>query len=452
MAKEKNKTTEKKKKRGIVQRMMFGDDQKPDLTSEQMNMSSWETFKYLFFHRFGTMAALSLLSAIFAIPMILVLVLFTMNIRINNGFIPYSSNMGIGYPVVINAAQIGAETVLTYKTMECLILVPCIAVFALGISGNLYVIRKLIWEEPTSTVKDFFRGIKKCWLPSVIVGMVVGLTILLFIFTINFFNTYSFATGVKVLCIILASILLVFISIFSAFLLTQNAAFKMRPLVLIRNSLLFVVGTHIISIIFIGIAIAPTLLFLIPGGTVIIGIIYALIGISFSTLVISTYCHSCYRRFLYDKIDGKPASAVYQKRPTTAEEQRAAAEKSSEGTQKKRQAPVPYKNPKKRKKSIDEGTSITPLAPTFRREDLERLEKEHQDIMKESDLAEDDELGEIDDDLPDRDEAVENVADGENFAESSDEIAEDNENADGDDVTEDGDEEFAELTDAEKWL
>ena len=460
MAKDKDRPAGKKKRKGIVQRMMFGNDQKPDLTPEQMNMSAWETFKYLFFHRFGTMAALSLLTALFAVPLVLIIVIFQMNVTINNGFIPYSSNLGIGYPVVIDAAQIGAEAVLTYKTMECLILVPCVAVLALGVAGNLYVIRKLIWEEPTSTVKDFFRGIKKCWLPAIVTGFIVGLTVLLFMFTIYYFNTYEFSAGIKALCITLASILLVLVSLFSSFLLTQNAAFKMRPIALIRNSMLFVAGTHIISIIFVGIAVAPTLLFLIPGAKIIIGILYALFGASFTTLVISVYCHSCYRRFLYDKIDGKPNSAVYQKRLSAIEEQRA-AEAGGSTAQKKKQAPTPYKNPKKRKKSIDEGTSITPLAPTFRREDLERLEKEHRDVMLESNDTYDDELGEIDDedDTPVVDVGAEDTA---GIAQTSEEpdfdgdadLPDDTDEASDGDESGDksGDEEFAELTDAEKWL
>ena len=452
MAKDKNKSTEKKKRKGIVQRMMFGDDQKPDITPEQMNMSSWETFKFLFFHRFGTMAALSLLSTIFAIPMVAVILIFAMNLSGNYALIPFSSNLGVGYPVVIDAAQIGMETQFVYKVMQMLVLVPCIMVFSLGIAGNLYVIRKLIWEEPTSTVKDFFRGIKKCWLPAVVIGMVMGFTILLFVATLDFFDVFGYSTAAKVVSIILASILLVFVTLFSAFLLTQNAAFKMRPVVLIRNSALFVFGTHILSIIFIGIAVAPTLLFLIPDASakVIIGIIYALIGVSFTTLVTSVYCHSCYKRYLYDKIEGKPKSANYQKRPTTAEELRAAEAAKSDTAQKKRQPSAPYKNPKKRKKSIDEGTTLTPLSPTFRREDLERLEKEHQEIMQESEP--DDDADEVDDELTAKNDIAENELD--NAPETPDTVDDEitDDTVDDEDGGDTDDEEFAELTDAEKWL
>ena len=138
----------KKKKQSIVQRVMFGNDNKPDLTPEKMNVSKWAQFKNLFFGRFGTIVALNLLTCLFALPAVAVLVLFYMNKTIGNGFIPYSSNFGIGYPVITDAARLGEVMTFTYNLYEFALLVPCLAVFALGVAGNLYVMRKLIWEEP----------------------------------------------------------------------------------------------------------------------------------------------------------------------------------------------------------------------------------------------------------------------------------------------------------------
>lgn len=381
----------KKKKKGIVQRMMFGNEDKPDLTAEQMNMSKWAMFKYLFFGRFGTMVALNLLCVLFAAPGIFVSLIFYINISLNYSYIPYSTNLGIGYPVVTNAVAQGEMAAFMYQTVEFLALVPCVAIFALGLAGNFYVLRKLLWEEPTSTFKDFFRGIKKCWLPALLIGIAMGFTIMLFVFTLGYFDVYNLPVALKTVSIIFASFLLVFMTLFTAFFMTQNAAFKMRPMALIRNSMLFVLGTNFLAIFFIGIAVAPVFLWLIPGATAICIMIYLFVGITFTTLVITLYCHSCYKKFLYDKID---TSTVYAKRPDDIYER--AEEKAA-----KKKAPVPYKNPKKRKKSIDEGVSITPLAPTFRREDLERLEKEHEQVINESSDVYDDDLGELDDDADD---------------------------------------------------
>ncbi|MCM1368596.1 MAG: hypothetical protein NC184_07295 [Roseburia sp.] len=397
----KNTENKKKKQNGFVRRMMFGNENKPDLTAEQMNMSKWAMFKYLFFHRFGTMVMLNLLTCIFAIPAVIVVLLFYSNITVNNGLIPYSSNLVIGYPVVIDAMQQGTIAEFTYTVMEYLCLAPCISVLALGVAGNFYVMRKLMWEETTSTAKDFFRGIGKCWLPAVIMGLVVGLSIELLKFSLGYFDAYGQSTSLKAVCVTLSIILLVFITLFGAFFMTQNAAFKMRPMVLVRNSVLFVLGTNIQAVFFVGIGIAPAFLALIPGITLMLTIVYVLIGFSYSTLVITLFCHRCYEKFLYDKID--TPDSVYAKRPDDIADQ---AEKQARNKQRK-QAAAPYKNPKKRKKSIDEGSDITPLAPTFRREDLQRLEKEHEQILNESADADDgdaenpdmdDELGELEGD------------------------------------------------------
>ncbi|MDE6293175.1 MAG: hypothetical protein K2L88_00960, partial [Clostridiales bacterium] len=276
-------------------------------------------------------------------------------------------------PVVIDAAQMGAISDFSFSITQYLILVPCIAVFALGVAGNLYVIRKLIWDQPTSTFKDFFRGIKKCWLGALVMGFVFGLTLLLVAFSLDYFDTFKLPVAYKAISLTLSIILLVFMIIFASFFMTQLAAFKMKAIVLIRNSMLFVFGAFLQSVIFIGIGLIPVYLMFIPGITVLLAFIYVLIGFSFSTVVISLFCHYCYEKFLYDKITDKP-SAVYTKRESDVQ---------AEMEKPKKKQPTTYKNPKKRKKSIDEGASITPLAPTFRREDLERLQREHEQIMRE---------------------------------------------------------------------
>lgn len=366
---------EKKKKKGIVHKMMFGDEDKPDVTPEQLNVSKWAKFKEIFLGRFGTMVLLNLLTLLFALPAIAVMLLFYLNSTVASGYIPYSSNIGIGYPVVIDAVSLGAISDFTFGITEYLILVPCVAVFALGVAGNLYVIRKLIWDQPTSTFKDFFRGIKKCWLGALIMGLAFGLTLLLVKFSFGYFDAFNLPVAYKAIVLTLAIILLVFMIIFTSFFMTQHVAFQMSAMVLIRNSMLFVFGAFLQSIIFIGIGLIPVYLTFIPGMTMLIILLYVFVGFSFSTVVISLFCHFCYEKFLYDKVADKP-SAVYSKRESDV---------LSEPEKAKKKQPTTYKNPKKRKKSIDEGTSITPLTPTFRREDLERLQREHEQIMREGD-------------------------------------------------------------------
>lgn len=235
-------------------------------------------------------------------------------------------------------------------------------------------------DEQTRTVKDFFRGIKKCWLPALLIGILFGMTLLLVVFSLGFFDAYHLSTALKVVSITFSIILLVFMILFTSFFLTQTAAFKMKGTVLIRNSVLFVLGTNIQAILFIGIAIAPVFLVLVPGITMLLVMLFGFVGFSYTSLVITLYCHHCYEKLLYDKVSGKP-TAKYAKR----------SDDDGDDKTKKKTKTAQYKEPKKRKRSIDEGSDITPLTPTFRREDLERLQKEHEQVMLESEEVEIDE-------------------------------------------------------------
>lgn len=366
-----------KNKKGIVKRLMFGNEDKPDVTPEQLKLSKWEAFKFLLFGRFGTMVTLNLLTLVFALPMIVFMLMFYLNKIVAAGYIPYSSNIGIGYPVVTNAEQLGVLVDFTYTLTEYSILVPCIAILAVGMSGSLYVIRKLIWDQPVRVVKDFFIGIAKSWTQSFFVGLAFGMALLFAVFSLGYFDAYGHPVTLKAVSVTLAMILLVFMIIFTSFFMTQNAAFKMRVSVLIRNSVLFVFGAFLQSMIFIGIALIPVYFMFLPDMTMLLTIVYVFIGFSYTELVVTLFCHTCYEKFLYDKVTGAPPTA-YGKREHDAEEYDAKANK--------KKAQTNYKNPKKRKKSIDEGASITPLVPMFKREDLERLQREHERVAADSDV------------------------------------------------------------------
>lgn len=58
----------------------------------------------------------------------------------------------------------------------CAILsVPCIALFFLGLSGVIRVIRQLTWEENAMVFPDFMKGIRQNWKPFIPIGLLFGL-------------------------------------------------------------------------------------------------------------------------------------------------------------------------------------------------------------------------------------------------------------------------------------
>ena len=353
------------KNKGIGELALVG-QLTPEALTERMSVSKWELFKSLFFNKFGTMVLLNLLTALFAIPAAVVIVLFYLNTTIALGLVPYSANIGIGYPVTVGADAVGAMTAYGYSMIRFLLLVPCIAFFAVGVSGNMYVMRKLVWGEPTRMFKDFFRGIGKCGLPALFMGFVYGLVVLMTAFSLMYFDAYGLHVAYKAVSVTISILVLVFFTIFAAFFMTQSAAFKMRFSKLLRNSALFVFGNHIQAVVFIAIAVAPVFLVFIPGMTMLYVMLFALLIISYVSLVCTLYCQNCYKYYLYGKMTDK--SVQYVKRDESSDEHRDAPVK------KRTQAPQ-YKNPKKGKRVSDVDT-VAPLSTTFDRDDLKRLEAE----------------------------------------------------------------------------
>jgi len=86
---------------------------------------------------------------------------------------------------------------LIYDAIE----IPCIMVSALGFAGAFRVIRRLIWNEGTFVIHDFFSGIKLYWKKFLIVGAIIGifLTIINYVVGILSLNvSANLAVGVEI--------------------------------------------------------------------------------------------------------------------------------------------------------------------------------------------------------------------------------------------------------------
>lgn len=399
-------------KPNIVERIVMGDPDKPDLEPGAVSASKWTLFKETFMGRFGSMVITNLLTAIFFLPGIVVAIYFyTLKASIGS-LLPYSGNFGIGYPLVTGVAAMGASAVFWYNIVMYAILVPCIMIGALGLAGNFYVMRKFAWGESVQVAKDFFRGLARNWLSFIVLGLLVGLTILLFVFNLGYYDVMGYSVGVKATAVTLSAILLVVVSIVAMFWMTQTVAYKMRPMVLVRNSILLSFGTLIPTLAILVVSVGPMFLGFIPGITMLIAILYLFIGVSYGTCAITMYTHSCYAKYMPDE----RKTTVYKKRQSEVEELR---DKQTEKQTEKRPEQKRYVNPKKKKKrSIDEGKSITPLAPTFNRADLERLEKEHKEVLSEN--KQDDDECELDEELDDENvtlDSASEVSENENVSE-----------------------------------
>ncbi len=374
-------------KKGWLYRWTMGRDDNPDFTLENLPGSRWAVFKDVLFNRFGALVKINLLMLLFALPAI-VWYFLTMQAKVAEGtFINYTGNFGFGFPRVVDAVKIGLIYSLQSQLFYSLIMVPLLMIASIGMAGGFHSIKMLVWGEGIAVINTFFKGIKANIVPFLWSTLFVGLSLTLVQYNISAYGLLI--TGVLGVMSLVASIVLLVLLLFMVmFIYTQAATYKIGFFGLIKNSFLFAIGLLFHNIFFIGITAIPILILLFAGAQLgmIIMLFYALLGLSLTVLIWTLYSHYVFDKFLNDKVEGAIKDrGIYRKNKEEKDRKR-----QEEIDRRRKAANTRFVNPKKKKRSIDEGKDITPLATTFSRDDLKKLAQEKKEIQFELDETEED--------------------------------------------------------------
>lgn len=418
-------------KKGLIYRLTMGKDNLPDFTPDKLPGSRWALFKDVFFGRFGALVKINLLTILFCLPAIAVIVIFSMLGSTYNYIVPYSGNIGIGYPVITGAVELGEQLAFFQSLQMWLLLIPCIMIASVGLSGAFYVMRQLVWGEGIAVAGTFFRGVKMNWKPFLFSSLFVAMTIFLLVFNITSYDILTIPTALKIISLILSIIMFVIVMFMLMFLTTQAVTYKLGLWGLIKNSFLFSIALFPTNLIIFALSMIPVILLIfIPQIMMITLMIVAIIGVSYIILIWTVYAHWAYDRFINDRVEGAEKNrGMYVKN----EEDKRLKEERDRKTRN-----IRYTNPKKKKKaeSISEGVTYTPLETNFSRADLERLKEEKARVKEaiESDMDEYEE----DDDFYEEDVDFEET---ENDIDSEGDLSEtDNDSVDKTEETEETDE------------
>ena len=374
-------------KKGWLYRWTMGRDDNPDFTLENLPGSRWAVFKDVLFNRFGALVKINLLMLLFALPAI-VWYFLTMQAKVAEGtFINYTGNFGFGFPRVVDAVKIRLKYSLQSQLFYSLIMVPLLMIASIGMAGGFHSIKMLVWGEGIAVINTFFKGIKANIVPFLWSTLFVGLSLTLVQYNISAYGLLI--TGVLGVMSLVASIVLLVLLLFMVmFIYTQAATYKIGFFGLIKNSFLFAIGLLFHNIFFIGITAIPILILLFAGAQLgmIIMLFYALLGLSLTVLIWTLYSHYVFDKFLNDKVEGAIKDrGIYRKNKEEKDRKR-----QEEIDRRRKAANTRFVNPKKKKRSIDEGKDITPLATTFSRDDLKKLAQEKKEIQFELDETEED--------------------------------------------------------------
>lgn len=385
-------------KKGLMYRLTMGRDDNPDLTVEKLPGTRWAVFKDVLGLRFGALVKINLLMLLFALPAIFWLFLNNMVKLSSSSFINYTGNYGFGYPLVTDAIQAGQLYNWQMDLMSGLIFIPLLMFASIGLAGGFHTIKLLVWGEGISVFQTFFKGIKANILPFALSALFLGLGFFFVRINMSSYGVIDINRIVATITYVMSVILFVLLVFMALFLFTQAVTYKLKVRGLIKNSFLFAIGMLVQNIFFVGITAIPLLLISWLGMQfgMFIMLFYAIIGLSMTVLIWTIYAHYVFDKFLNEKIEGAIKDRGIYRRSQEEKEQ---ARKDAEERRKK-SANVKYVNPKKKKsnRSIDEDKGFTPLATTFSRTDLKRMEEEKRSMKDDYDDEEEEDI-----DLNDKD-------------------------------------------------
>ena len=358
----------------------------PDFTPAQLPKTRWGLFADVFKNKLFEIFKLSLWGDLFLLPLVVFFIFNFINTRAYNIYIPYDANIGIGFPLETDAIIRGKSFAFTSEFQSLLIMIPLIVVLFLGMAGALYVMRRLVWGEPVTVTRHFFKGIKDNWKCAVVTGLLFSMSLFIMMFSFLIFGMLDNAGFINILMIIIAVIQFILVCGVALFAMTQSVTYKMKIKQILSNGFVFGFALVAQNVFFLFIAffpvIIPEILALFSASTrftiaPIFYILYAILGVGFSMLVLTVYSQYAFDKYLNDRVEGaKKNRGMYVMTPE--EEKRLEIERIKTHNVVYGAAYVA-----KRLSSINEGAGITPLSASYSRADLQKLSEEKNRIKDE---------------------------------------------------------------------
>ena len=372
--------------------MLEGKERSEEYARSTLPTNRWQLFWDIFKGNFGKIVKVNLLMLIFFIPLIAVIVIYSMLVESNGIIYPFGANLGVGYPAV--PGQAGLYELLTLQNNFLLYIGVALAsvVAAVGLSGGMYVVRNMVWTEGIFVSNDFWRGIKLNYKNALQTALFFCIVLFLSGTLISFADFSIAAGGLSkwqrvwmYISVATSYVLIVLSAMLSLWMIALGVNYKLKFFQMLRNAFLMTIGTLPQTIFFGAIALLPFALFLINSSFMLIITIFIvlLFGFSFTLLVWLDFAQWVFDKYINPKITGaKVGRGIYNKDGTSAltgddsaasiEYQRAIL---AHGKSRLVARPI---------KPIDDSLQVYELPQSFSREDLKRLRESKQNIIDDS--------------------------------------------------------------------
>lgn len=253
-----------------------------DYENKDRPVSRLAQYGDIFKHRFVEILKISLLQAIFNMPLIVSLIIF--------------------YALVRNSADLNQlMTVFLIQGALFVVTIPCAFT---GLTGSFYCMKKLAYAEGEYASSEFFIGLREEWKNGLLVGLLLGF--FAFIGFTGFFFLYFYLsqfdtimTGFGIAIVIIQFIIVLIISYLS---IGQIVCYSNQLRFILKNSFIFMLIRFPFNLLFIviypGILIA---LFAIMEITMYVGIGLLIFFSAFGHLLWMLYGLSTFDKFINKK-------------------------------------------------------------------------------------------------------------------------------------------------------
>lgn len=175
------------------------------------------------------------------------------------------------------------------------------------------IMRRLVWGEPVTVTRHFFKGIKDNWKCAVVTGLLFSMSLFIMMFSFLIFGMLDNAGFINILMIIIAVIQFILVCGVALFAMTQSVTYKMKIKQILSNGFVFgfalgrskrIFSVHCVFSRYhsrdTGAFSASTRFTIAP----IFYILYAILGVGFSMLVLTVYSQYAFDKYLNDRVEG----------------------------------------------------------------------------------------------------------------------------------------------------
>ena len=201
------------KKKGLVNKILYGDNNKPDFLDSMLPATRKKQFGYIIKNNWLKLILLNLITFLFFIPVIIHSIV---SLEIfNREFANLTDAEILAKLLPLNLSQYG-------------VLVLIFPFSFIGLAGAAFVIRKMLFDEVVDIKTDFIKGIKYSYKSFMLIGLLFGLLLLLFNYSLQFILLSNITPFIKFVVFFMLIILAVFFIINMMYVINLSTLYYMK--------------------------------------------------------------------------------------------------------------------------------------------------------------------------------------------------------------------------------